>query len=140
MAKLKTYYARKAAGICTQCGKAPAVPGKVLCSDCSAERRAHTKRARVERVRDHRCAVCGGPLTGSRYYYYDCAACSERVGRLLKLRREYRKANGLCATCATPLTGADTGYVNCSACRTKKNLYERELSRIGQLLKIDRKI
>lgn len=39
--KREIYQKRKAAGICTKCGKVPPVPGKTRCVECSNERKRY---------------------------------------------------------------------------------------------------
>lgn len=64
------YARRKAAGICTKCGKKPAASGKTMCPFCAASnRRAQEKmrRAKGQLPRDmlgdgYHCAVCGADV------------------------------------------------------------------------------
>ena len=86
------YAARKAAGICTLCGKAPAIPGKTLCEKCRLISRGYAKKANF--------------MNPKRYN-----------AEASKARYEARKAAGLCVACGR-FPAAD-GLVNCRECAEK---------------------
>lgn len=49
--------------ICTQCGKKPAVPDKVLCEDCRSDQLLRTKKYRDYRTEAGLCLTCGNSET-----------------------------------------------------------------------------
>ena len=133
--------ARRAAGLCTACGKTPAVAGRASCEPCGEKRRAwdrekyaagkaagkpygganpETKR-RASRARHKRlrkawheaglCVRCGKPPAVEGGKL--CAPCQEQ--RRAKERRKYarRRAAGLCTNCGTP---AVDGQAYCGPC------------------------
>ena len=132
---------RRAEGLCTACGKAPAAPGRASCEPCLEQRRAEdraryaagkaagkpyggadaeTKR-RAGRARSRRrkkawreaglCLRCGKPPAVEGGKL--CTPCQER--RRAKERRKYaaRRAAGLCTNCGTP---AFDGLAYCGPC------------------------
>lgn len=92
------YY--KSIGICPDCGKREAEPGKVHCKICAEQRNANAKTHRERfnkawqdfnshRRENHLCRVCGKPTGGAVY----CADCV----KIRKIRRfiiKTRKKNG----------------------------------------------
>lgn len=65
--------ARRAAGLCTGCGKRPPVEGGASCESCREARRAAERELYAARRAAGLCGTCGGPTTdgGSR-----CAPCA----------------------------------------------------------------
>ena len=133
--------ARRAEGICTSCGNAPAAPGRVRCEPCLEKHRAEdraryaaakaagklyggadpeTKR-RAARARSRRrkkawlgaglCGTCGAPPAIEGSAV--CESCKEK--RLARGRRRYaeRRAAGLCVKCGTPTFD---GMTYCGPC------------------------
>ena len=64
----RTYAERKAAGICTKCGKRKVAPGSVLCIDCRTKKRRkkdprwNNDIPRSERKEHGLCYICGAPV------------------------------------------------------------------------------
>ena len=137
--------ARKAEGLCTACGKAPAAPGRVSCEPCLEKRRASDRanyaagkaagkpyggadpeaKRRAARARGKRrreawreaglCVRCGAPPAVE-----DGTICSPcRENRRAKARRKYaeRRASGLCTKCGSPAFGGLTYCGPCAAIR-----------------------
>lgn len=65
------------------------------------------------RLREGRCASCGGPKNDQRWNCEDCIEAT-RIGH--KLRRLRRQQSGLCVRCETPLNVLEK-YKKCPACR-----------------------
>ena len=137
---------RRAEGLCTECGKAPAAPGRASCEPCLEQRRAEdraryaagkaagklygganveTKRrsARAKGKRRRKawreaglCVRCGEPPAVEGGKI--CTPCQER--RRAKERRNYaeRRAAGLCTNCGTP---ALDGLAYCGPCAVIRN-------------------
>lgn len=103
----RIYSQRKAAGICTKCGKHKAVFGRTLCIDCLTRKRRQKDRRwnndipRSERVGYGLCYVCGDPVCRENeklcQKHHD--RYSEQMRRLnanptenmIKARQEYAK-------------------------------------------------
>ena len=138
--------ARRAEGVCTACGKAPAAPGRASCEPCLEQRRAgdraryaagkaagklyggadaETKR-RAGRARSRQrkkawcdaglCVRCGTPPAVEGRTI--CTSCREKLRA--KARRQYaeRRAAGLCTKCGTP---AFDGLTYCGPCAVIRN-------------------
>ena len=137
--------ARKAEGLCTACGKAPAAPGRVSCEPCLEKRRASDRakyaaakaagkpyggsdpeaKRRAARARGKRrreawreaglCHRCGNPPAVEGGTI--CSPCQDR--RRAKARRKYaeRRAAGLCTKCGSPAFGGLTYCGPCTAIR-----------------------
>ena len=133
--------ARKAEGLCTACGKAPAAAGRVSCEPCLEKRRASDRatyaaakaagkpyggadpeaKRRAARARGNRrreawreaglCVRCGNPPAVEGGTI--CSPCQEK--RRAKARRKYaeRRAAGLCTKCGSP---AFDGLTYCGPC------------------------
>ena len=138
------YHARKEAGLCARCGKAPVRKGHVMCVQCEAdiaewhyakkaqltpeEREAYLARERARnRVRRDRlkaqglCIDCGKcPTEGGKLRCKACAAKHSRETHERKIRdgelKQHRE-RGLCLHC-----GAERvpGKMYCMACLAKK--------------------
>lgn len=57
-----TYEARRAAGICTHCGKSPASPGYTKCDACRQKAAAYAADQRKRLASAGRCTRCGQRL------------------------------------------------------------------------------
>ena len=133
--------ARRAEGLCTACGQAPAVPDRASCDPCLEKRRAWDRakyaagkaagkpygganaeaKRRAARARSKRlkkawreaglCIRCGKPPAVEGASI--CTPCQEK--RRVKERRKYaeRRAAGLCTNCGTP---AFAGQSYCGPC------------------------
>jgi hypothetical protein len=128
----KTYKARRAAGLCAQCG-APS-SGRAVCARCTARIIEASRRRRVAREAEGLCNVCGGTKEDPDRKL--CRACrrqsgrahSEWSGRLgAERRRHYRlrqryglslsewqalfaSQGGRCAICGTDDPGCRSGW------------------------------
>ena len=102
--------ARRAAGLCTGCGKHPPVEGGATCESCREAKRVAERALYASRRAAGLCGTCGGPTTdgGSR-----CAPCAvaetARYPSKNAARREQyatRRARGECTDCGAPSQGA----------------------------------
>ncbi len=104
--------ARRAAGICVPCGKAPAAPGRTACEPCLKKRRA------ADRAR-----YAAGKAAGLKYGGADAEA-KRRAGRAKSRRRQKERIEaGLCIRCGRqpPVEGGTT----CTPCRAKRQQAEK---------------
>jgi len=111
--------ARIGAGLCTECGKAPARPGKRYCQPCAdiaTERSMNRFRRRKEPcIRLGICPRCG--LRQAMPGVKVCGVCSERTtGYKATLRAKY-KAEGRCVRCGHGRDREDRSL--CKGCREK---------------------
>ena len=104
---------RRAAGLCSCCGKVPAAEGSATCAPCAEKRRA-SERARYAK------AISEGKLYGGRK-----VETRRRIGRERSRKRdEARCAAGLCTSCGRrpPVERGST----CEPCRIARRRSERE--------------
>ena len=103
---------RRAEGLCTGCGKAPAAPGRASCEPCLETRRA-----------DDRARYAAGKAAGKPYGGAN-AETRRRSARARSRRRKkaWREA-GLCVRCGNP--PAVEGATICTSCRDKHRTKER---------------
>ncbi len=104
--------ARRAAGICVPCGKAPTAPERTACEDCLEKRRA------ADRARYAAGKAAGKPYGGAD------PAVKRRAGRARSKRRQKERIEaGLCIRCGKrhPVEGGTT----CAPCREKRQAAER---------------
>ena len=112
----KRYAARKAQGLCTECGAVTEVPGRVRCGDCVARRSSYRDNNKVESGRRYRakrlarglCAHCNNPQRAGRTL---CSDCAEEARR----RKSDLKAQGLCVSSGCG-AAAVPGKWGCSDC------------------------
>ena len=105
--------ARRAAGLCTKCGQAPAVEGRASCEPCLEKRRA-----------GDRASYAAGKAAGLKYGGANAEA-KRRSGRLKSKRRQKaRREAGLCIRCGEqpPVEGGTT----CAPCRDRRQAAERQ--------------
>ena len=137
---------RKAAGICTKCGKAPAHPDRTTCEPCAEKHRARDRerfaRAKAEghpyggrdpekkrmagrkhgrrRTEARRaaglCIRCGNAPPAEGRSM--CEPCRENRRAAKRARHRERRAAGLCVKCATPAPG---GKAYCDPCAAERN-------------------
>ena len=105
---------RKAAGICTRCGRAPAPPERTTCKPCAERHRAR------DRARYAKAKARGIPYGGRD------PEARRRDGRERGRRRgEARKAAGLCIRCGN--VPPDEGRSMCEPCRDDRRAAKRAL-------------
>ena len=105
--------ARRAAGLCTKCGQAPAVEGRASCEPCLEKRRA-----------GDRASYAAGKAAGLNYGGANAEA-KRKSGRLKSKRRQKaRREAGLCIRCGKqpPVEGGTT----CAPCRDRRQAAERQ--------------
>ncbi|MCD8372038.1 MAG: hypothetical protein LUD27_01910 [Clostridia bacterium] len=95
------YQRRKQSGVCTQCGKRPAVRGLVLCEDCEQKAILRMQKRKAEKADDirqkakdkyNRCikdGIC--PYCGKRPAMIGYVACEACRKRLKETQRKYQK-------------------------------------------------
>ena len=98
----RRYDARRAAGLCTKCGKRPPVEGSMSCGACKAARNARERTQWDERRAAGLCGACGVPSPSGTARCESCAAIQAgRPSRKLNGRKRYarRRARNLCTDC-----------------------------------------
>ena len=100
------YQKKKAAGLCTMCGKVPPTPGRTYCAKCAEQRKKYHYTPDPETVEKYK-------------------ASSRASG---KARYERRKAAGLCTRCGKP---AVPGKTHCEDClrKMRENMRRRREER-----------
>lgn len=84
----KRYYARKAAGICPNCGGPRGE--RVYCPACREMMYECEKRQRGEREQQGLCKKCGRPLMGNDRNYKNCFRCRVKSA---ERAQKYQKAH-----------------------------------------------
>ena len=113
--------ARRAAGLCTACGRHPPVEGGSTCEPCRIARRESERETYAAKRAAGQCVRCAGPVNdgGSR-----CAPCSvlesergDRERRNARTRELYwlRRARSECTSCGAPSQEA----AHCTPCAEK---------------------
>ena len=104
---------RRAAGLCTRCGQAPAVEGRASCEPCLEQRRAHD-----------RAKYAAGKAAGLIYGGANAEAKRRSARTKSKRRQKARREAGLCIRCGKqpPVDGGTT----CEPCRDKRQAAERQ--------------
>ena len=101
---------RRAAGLCTGCGKHPPADGGASCESCREVRRAAERALYASRRAAGLCGTCGGSTTdgGSRCAPCAVAETARYPSRNAARREEYarRRARGRCTDCGEPSQGA----------------------------------
>ena len=114
---------RRAAGLCTGCGRHPPVEGGASCESCREARRAAERALYASRRAAGLCGSCGGPTTDGDSRCAPCAVAeTARYPRKNAARREEyarRKAERRCTDCGAPSQGA----ARCEPCA--RHSYER---------------
>ena len=104
---------RAASGLCTRCGKGPAVEERTACEPCLEERR------KADRASYAAGKAAGKPYGGAN------AEAKRRSGRAKSRRRQQaRRAAGLCTRCGD--NPPDEGGTTCAPCRDKRQAAERQ--------------
>jgi hypothetical protein len=107
----EVYQRYKAEGICTLCGKNPAIPGQAKCPKCREAFHRYQKKAHDKRRSSGACMDCGLPIQGSNYYCPDCIA---RRNTYRDQRLAQRKKDNLCIDCGKAI--AKDKQVRCEQC------------------------
>ncbi len=148
---------RKAAGLCTKCGRAPARPDRTTCEPCAEKHRARDRarhaRAKAEgipyggrdpearrksgRERSRRrsearraaglCVRCGHIPPEEGRGLCEPCRADRRAAR--RARDADRRAAGLCVKCAAPAPGGKTYCDPCAAARHKRRKRDPEARR-----------
>ena len=105
---------RKAAGICTKCGRAQARPERTTCEPCAEQHRAR------DRERHARAKAEGIPYGGR-----DPEARRQAGRKRSRRRSEARKAAGLCIRCGH--VAPEEGRTMCEPCREDRRAAKRAL-------------
>ena len=85
------YAKRKAAGLCTKCGRAKHADGILQCEACNEKMLKMHRERRQRLVAERRCAMCGDKLPDG-YTGKNCEACRKYIKYY---RAECNKAKGL---------------------------------------------
>ena len=108
----RQHASRKAAGICTKCGRAPARPGRTTCEPCAGKHRAR------DRARHAKAKAEGIPYGGRD------PEARRLAGRKRSRRRaEARRAAGLCSRCGH--LPPEEGRAMCEPCREDRRAAKR---------------
>lgn len=115
---------RKAAGICTDCGK-PAVSGKTLCQACldSAVKRQLVRRRKY--ITAGKCIQCGKPVIFNKRY---CQICFDRDRKRQRVQKDKWKAAGICTSCGS--RAARPGRMDCETCAKHFSQRSQEQNRV----------
>ena len=103
---------RKAAGICTKCGRAPARPERTCCEPCVEQHRAR------DRARHAKAKAQGIPYGGR-----DPEARRRGGRKRSRQRSEARQATGLCIRCGH--VPPEDGRAMCEPCREDRRAAKR---------------
>ena len=110
--------ARKAAGLCTRCGRHPPVEGGTVCEPCREARRESEREQYAEWRAAGECGRCGAPVPDGGSRCERCARCeakrSRKNAKNAQNRQRYarRRARRLCTDCGELSRGAS----RCPAC------------------------
>ena len=116
---------RLAAGICTRCGRNPAVEGGTTCGPCRVSRRHAEREAYAARRSAGRCVRCGDPTIDRASRCAPCAVLEceredpERRNETSRKRYWSRRAKLRCTDCNAPSQGA----ARCEECARRS--YEK---------------
>ena len=121
----KRQKARRAVGLCIQCGKRPPVEGGATCERCRDRRQAAEREQYAARRAAGLCTRCGEPVFDGTSRCGPCAAIDEasrspqRKNAASRKRYAERRARGQCTDCEAPSQGAS----RCEPCARRS--YER---------------
>ena len=109
----RRYDARRAAGLCTKCGKRPPVAGShTTCEYCRDRRNANERDSWSARRADGMCGKCEASVDDGTARCAGCAAIQarsvspERKNAATRKRYARRRAQRLCVDCKAPSNGA----------------------------------
>lgn len=109
-----TYERRKAAGLCTQCGKVH-VEYRTVCPKCAAKSYEKKKQRMQKRSEEGICPECGKkPVEDGKSL---CRNCLDKKSAERKHLREWRKQRGYCVECGDKAVAGET---LCSRCKMNK--------------------
>lgn len=123
MLKKEIRDARRAAGLCTICGR-ESTQGYATCEAC----REYAKKRREHRKAIGKCISCGDD---AEYGYVKCAQCMEKDQIYKKQMLERYKKAGKCWGCGAETNG---GGIYCEKCKAKK----REENKARQRFMLER--
>lgn len=109
--------ARRAAGLCVQCGADAA--GKSKCGPCAVKDKDARTARREARRKAGLCTECGKPAKE------DCSLCQECIDKSSQCstnRYQRNKAAGVCRYCGEP----SDGKARCDTCAAKTQGYQRD--------------
>lgn len=138
---MKTYYRRKALGICTTCGKQKAMDGKIRCLDCHKAQLIENRETYHFYVKNRVCPICRKePLFENEKSCLECNAkrlnnndaYRNRDRKHYNLlcagyRKKYkaeREEKGLCNRCGK--RKAEVGRKTCEVCKIKRREQQRK--------------
>jgi hypothetical protein len=121
--QVRAYSARKAAGLCVECGR-QARPGLTLCARCAEGSRKRIKRRRRTQKEKGYCALCGcrPRLSGKTM----CVGCREKDRLRAQSKWKARIAAGLCGACGGVKEEAEE--FACLQCQAKSAMRNRRSS------------
>lgn len=106
----ETRDARRAAGLCTQCGR-QATQGYAMCETCRTKARVAQRKCVERRKANEKCVSCGKDAPQG---YTKCEACREREKEYKKRYAERCAERGKCIRCGAEAAGG----VYCDKCKT----------------------
>ena len=136
------YYIRKAQGICVNCGKEKAVPGKVCCQKCADKHSTYQRESRALFKSLGLCPRCGKnklfgdekecPECVAKMYETNVRSKTKKYGNYKKFSKEYYKKDiarlteqNLCRGCRKRQRAV--GHTYCEICLAKKRAESREI-------------
>ena len=104
------FHARRNAGLCTRCGKPPAVEGSSTCEPCLELRREAEREIYASRRVAGKCTKCGESTFNGAARCAFCVVnqsrCRDRKNAANRRRYAERRTQGLCTDCNQPSQGA----------------------------------
>ena len=78
----------KAHGLCVDCAKLPAVPGRVRCAECAEKNNAAVIFRRKKYISEKRCYICGKPAYTHSTLCIDCVLKRSEQARQSYIKRK----------------------------------------------------
>lgn len=121
-----TYYERKKAGLCVECGEHNDRPGKTYCSKCSKIKSDIIKYTRQQRYKKGVCIECGGNKIDKSKKM--CEKCRQKYANRMRKLKNDRKNVYRCYYCGakelhTKTNGEKANY--CPKCREEILKYQK---------------
>lgn len=108
--------ARKAAGLCIECG----VPSdRTRCVECRKKNAEITQRRRDKKKADNACMMCGGQRDSEKKM---CSGCVQRQSAYAKKSYDKHTENKKCVVCGRP---TETNLARCVVCNEATNRKEQ---------------